>query len=207
MHQPVKTAVVYYSATGNVHRLAEAAIEGAEKAGAETRLRKIRELAPETAISANEAWNAHVEATTDVATAEVDDLTWADLVIFGAPTRYGNVPSQFQQFLDLTGPVWAEGRLADKVYTAFTSSQTHHGGQESTLLSLYTTFYHWGGIVVPPGFTDPIQFRSGNPYGASHVSGGGGFPGETELEAARYQANRAVDVAAALATGFSAATL
>ncbi|MGH3504828.1 MAG: NAD(P)H:quinone oxidoreductase [Nocardioidaceae bacterium] len=203
MYQP-KTAVIYYSATGNVHRLAEAAIEGAEKTGAETRLRKVRELAPAAAISANDAWNLHVEATTDMPAAEVDDLVWADVVIFGAPTRYGNVPSQFQQFLDLTGPAWAAGKLANKVYTAFTSSQTLHGGQESTLLSLYTTLYHWGGIVVPPGFTDPIQFQSGNPYGASHVSGGGGFPGETELAAARYQANRAVEIAAALAEGFGA---
>ncbi|GAB3570853.1 NAD(P)H:quinone oxidoreductase [Spelaeicoccus albus] len=206
MYQP-KTAVIYYSSTGNVHRLAEAAIEGAEKAGAETRLRKVRELAPEAAISASDAWSAHVEATTDVPTAEVEDLVWADVVIFGAPTRYGNVPSQFQQFLDLTGPVWAAGKLADKVYSAFTSSQTLHGGQESTLLSLYTTMYHWGGIVVPPGFTDPITFQSGNPYGASHVSGGGDFPGEIDLEAARYQANRAVDMAAALAKGFSPAAM
>lgn len=206
MYQP-KTVVIYYSATGNVHRLAEAAIEGAEKAGADARLRQVRELAPTQAISANDAWNAHVEATTDVPMAEVDDLVWADVVIFGAPTRYGNVPSQFQQFLDLTGPVWAAGKLADKVYTAFTSSQTPHGGQESTLLSLYTTVYHWGGIVVPPGFTDPIQFQSGNPYGASHVSGGGGLPGETQLEAARYQANRAVHISAALANGLSAPTI
>lgn len=201
MSTSIKAAVIYYSATGNVHRLAEAALAGAQATGAETRLRKVRELAPEVAINGNEAWKAHLEATTDVSTAVVDDLTWADVVIFGAPTRFGNVPSQFQQFLDLTGPAWAEGKLADKVYTAFTSSQTRHGGQESTLLSFYTTLYHWGGIVVPPGFTDAIQFRSGNPYGASHVTGDGAFPDETTLEAASYQARRAVEVAAALQTG------
>lgn len=197
MSYPIKTAVIYYSATGNVHRLAEAAAEGAEKAGSQTRLRKVRELAGHAAVNSNEAWRTHLDATGHVDTASVEDLAWADVVIFGAPTRYGNVPSQFQQFLDLTGPLWAAGRLADKVYSAFTSSQTLHGGQESTLLSLYTTMYHWGGIVVPPGFTDPIQFRSGNPYGASHVSADG-FPGEVELEAARYQARRAVEVAAGL---------
>lgn len=204
MSETVKAAVVYYSATGSVHRLAEAAAEGAQKAGAETRLRRVRELAPEAAINGNDAWKAHVDATTDVATAEVDDLLWADVVVFGAPTRYGNVPSQFQQFLDLTGPAWAQGKLADKVYTAFTSSNTAHGGQESTLISFYTTLYHWGGIVVPPGFTDPVQFRSGNPYGASHVAGDGAFPGETELEAASYQTRRAVSVAAALLAGQAA---
>lgn len=204
MSNSIKAAVIYYSATGNVHRLAEAAHEGAEAAGAETRLRKVREVAPEVAINGNEAWKTHVEATTEISTAVVEDLVWADIVVFGFPTRFGNVPSQFQQFLDLTGPAWAEGKLADKVYTAFTSSQSAHGGQESTLLSFYTTLYHWGGIVVPPGFTDAIQFRSGNPYGASHVSGGGDLPGETELEAASYQARRAVEVATALHKGRSA---
>lgn len=204
MSEAVKTAVIYYSATGNIHRLAEAAVEGAEKAGSETRLRKIRELAPEAAIGSNEAWKAHVESTTDVPTAELDDLDWADVVIFGAPTRYGNVPSQFQQFIDTTGPLWAEGRLADKVYTAFTSSQTAHGGQESTLLSLYTTLFHWGGIVVPPGYTDPIQFQLGNPYGTSHVATPGNFPGEAELEGARYQARRAVEIAGSLKLGKAA---
>lgn len=201
MSTSIKTAVIYYSATGNVHRLAEAALAGAQQTGAETRLRKVRELAPEVAINGNDAWRTHLEATTEVPTAMVDDLVWADVVVFGAPTRFGNVPSQFQQFLDLTGPAWAEGKLADKVYTAFTSSQTRHGGQESTLLSFYTTLYHWGGIVVPPGFTDAIQFRAGNPYGASHVSGDGAFPDETTLDAAAYQARRAVEVAAALQTG------
>ncbi|SDS61928.1 NAD(P)H:quinone oxidoreductase [Microlunatus soli] len=204
MSEAVKTAVIYYSSTGNIHRLAEAAIAGAEKAGSQTRLRKIRELAPEAAISSNDAWKAHVEATTDVATAELEDLEWADVVIFGAPTRYGNVPSQFQQFIDTTGPLWSQGKLADKVYTAFTSSSTAHGGQESTLLSLYTTLFHWGGIVVPPGYTDPIQFQLGNPYGASHVATPGNFPGETELEAARYQARRAVEIAGSLKSGQAA---
>lgn len=204
MSEAVRTAVIYYSATGNIHRLAEAAIQGAEKAGSQTRLRKVRELAPDAAITSNDAWKAHVEATTDVPTAELDDLDWADVVIFGAPTRYGNVPSQFQQFLDTTGPLWSEGKLADKVYTAFTSSQTAHGGQESTLLSLYTTLFHWGGIVVPPGYTDPIQFQLGNPYGTSHVATPGNFPGETELEGARYQARRAVEIAAALKLGAAA---
>lgn len=201
MSEPIKTAVIYYSATGNIQRLAEAAIEGAEKEGSETRLRQIREIAPEAAVQSNEAWAEHVKSCADQPIAELADLEWADVLIFGAPTRYGNVPSQFQQFIDTTGGLWSEGKLADKVYTAFTSSQTAHGGQESTLLSLYTTFYHWGGIVVPPGYTDPIQFQSGNPYGASHVAVPGEFPGDVALEAARYQARRAVEIAAALKNG------
>src|SRR5690625_4427509 len=98
MSAPIRTAVIYYSATGNVHRLAEAAAEGAERAGSQTRLVKVRELAGETAINSNEAWRTHVDTSGHVDTASVDDLAWADVVIFGAPTRYGNVPSQLQQF-------------------------------------------------------------------------------------------------------------
>lgn len=200
MSDPVKAAVIYYSSTGNVYRLAQAAVEGAEKAGAQTRLRKAAELAPESAIAANEAWAATAAETSDIAEAGHDDLRWADVVLLGMPTRYGSIPAQLQQFIDTTGPLWQAGELQDKVYGAFTSSATAHGGQESTLLSIATVFHHWGGIIVPPGFTDAAHFAHGNPYGASHVSAGGP-PGDTELTAAREQARRAVEVAAALAAG------
>ncbi|QDP94918.1 NAD(P)H:quinone oxidoreductase [Microlunatus elymi] len=202
MSESVKTAVIYYSSTGNIHRLAEAAVEGAEKAGSEVRLRRIRENAPQAAIASNEAWAAHAAATADIPVAELDDLDWADVVIFGAPTRYGNIPSQLQQFIDTTNPLWLQGKLADKVYTAFTSTQTAHGGQESTLLSLYTTLYHWGGIVVAPGYTDPIQFQTGNPYGTSHIAVS--EPSEVTLDGLRYQARRAVEIAGALKAGRAA---
>lgn len=197
----VKAAIIYYSATGNVHALAKAAVEGAEKAGAEVRLRKVAELAPAEAIASNPAWQAHVEQTRDVPVATLDDLAWADVVLFGTPTRFGLVASQLKQFIDTTGPLWSEGKLADKVYGAFTSTSSAHGGQESTLVSLMNVFYHWGGIVVAPGYTDPIQFQSGNPYGASHVSENDTLPGEVAIEAARYQARRAVSIAAALIAG------
>ncbi|KAB8195995.1 NAD(P)H:quinone oxidoreductase [Nonomuraea phyllanthi] len=200
---PVKTAIIYYSATGTVHALARAAAEGAEKAGAEVRLRRIAETAPPEAIAANPAWGRHLEDAADVAEAALDDLDWADVVLFGTPTRFGNPASQLRAFIDTSGPLWFQGRLSDKVYTAFTASNTAHGGQESTILALANTFYHWGGIVVPPGYTDPVQFKSGNPYGASHVAGDGP-PGEVALEAVRYQARRAVDTAAALKIGRAA---
>ncbi|MEU7898326.1 NAD(P)H-dependent oxidoreductase [Nonomuraea sp. NPDC049152] len=115
------------------------------------------------AISANPAWAQHRQDTADVAEACHDDLAWADAVLFGTPTRFGNPACQLRQFIDTTGPQWYQGKLADKVYSAFTASNTAHGGQESTLLALGNTFYHWGGIIVPPGYTDPIQFQSGNP--------------------------------------------
>lgn len=201
--EPVKAAIIYYSATGTVHALAQAAAEGAEKAGAQIRLRKVAELAPPEAINANPAWSQHLQDTADVTEARLDDLAWADVVLFGTPTRFGNPASQLRAFIDTTGPLWFEGKLADKVYSAFTASNTAHGGQESTILTLGNTFYHWGGVIVPPGYTDPVQFKSGNPYGTSHVAGEGS-PNDVTLEAARYQARRAVNTAAALKAGRAA---
>ncbi|MEU2258350.1 NAD(P)H:quinone oxidoreductase [Nocardia xishanensis] len=195
--EPVNVAIIYYSSTGTVHALAQAAAEGAEKAGAHVRLRKVAETAPPEAINTRPEWVEHLKDTADIAQAAHDDLEWADAVLFGAPTRFGNPAGQLRAFIDTTGPLWAQGKLADKVYSAFTASNTTHGGQESTILALANTFYHWGGIVVPPGYTDPIQFQSGNPYGASHVVGDGA-PGEVTLAAARYQARRVADITAAL---------
>jgi NAD(P)H dehydrogenase (quinone) len=198
--QPVNLAIIYYSASGNVHALAQAAAEGAEKAGAQVRLRKVAETAPLEAINLNPAWAQHLRDSADVAEARHDDLEWADAVLFGTPTRFGSPASQLRAFIDTTGPLWFQGKLAGKVYSAFTASNTAHGGQESTLLALANTFYHWGGIITPPGYTDPIQFKTGNPYGTSHVAGEGA-PGDVVLEAVRYQARRAVDTAAALKAG------
>src|SRR5215475_3301733 len=172
----VKVAVIYYSATGTTYRLARAVEEGASEAGADVRLRKVRELAPDEAIASNEGWAAHRLATQDVEEATLDDLDWADAVIFGTPTRFGNVSAQLKQFIDTAGPLWAQGKLANKVFSGFVSTATAHGGQESTLLALFNAAYHWGGIVVTPGYTEPGQFVSGNPYGGSHTSDNGAAP-------------------------------
>jgi NAD(P)H dehydrogenase (quinone) len=201
--EPVNAAIIYYSATGTVHALAQAVAEGAEKAGAHVRLRKVAEPAPPEAVSAKPAWARHLQDTADVAEAGLDDLTWADAVLFGTPTRFGNPASPLRAFIETTGGLWYHGKLADKVYSAFTASNTAHGGQESTLLTLGNTFYHWGGIIVPPGYTDPIQFQSGNPYGTSHVAGDGP-PSEVSLQAARYQGRRVVETAASLKAGRAA---
>jgi NAD(P)H dehydrogenase (quinone) len=201
--EPVNTAIIYYSATGNVNALARAAAEGAEKAGASVRLRRVAEPAASEAISANPAWADHVREAAGIAEAGLDDLEWADAVLFVSPTRFGNPASPLRAFMEATGPLWAHGALAGKVYSAFTASNTAHGGQESTILALGNTFYHWGGIIVPPGYTDPVQFQSGNPYGTSHVAGDGP-PGEVALQAARHQARRVVDTAAALKAGRAA---
>jgi len=190
-----RVAVIYYSSTGHVHRLADAVREGAEEAGAEVRLRRVEELAPEEAIRQNPDWAAHRDATRDIEVATLDDLEWADAYIFGTPTRFGNVAAQLKQFLDSTGPLWAEGKLAGRIASGFTSSQSAHGGQETTLLSLYTTMYHWGAIVVAPGYTDARVFASGgNPYGASSTDD----PSSEEIEGARHLGERVAAVAARL---------
>lgn len=187
-------AIVYYSSTGSTHAMAERIATAAEGAGAEVRLRHVAETAPREAIESREEWIAHRKTVEDRPVAEPDDLVWADVVIMGSPTRYGHVTSQLQAFIDTLGPLWAEGKLADKVYTGFTSSQTRHGGQETTLLALHTTFMHLGGIVVAPGYTDPTKFTDGNPYGASLVTGATTALDDDDHAALDHLATRAVAV-------------
>ncbi|MBA2349040.1 MAG: NAD(P)H:quinone oxidoreductase [Solirubrobacterales bacterium] len=194
-----KIAVVYYSSTGHVHQLALAVQAGAEEAGAEVRLRRAAELAPEEVIRSQDAWHEHYLATKDsVAEATNDDLEWADGLAFGTPTRYGLPTAQLKQFIDQTGPLWGAGKLNGKLATSFTSAQTTHGGLESTILALNNVFYHWGAIIVPPGYADPIQFETGTPYGTSHVSGGGGEIPESTLKSAHFQGKRLAEYAAKL---------
>ncbi|CAA9383347.1 MAG: NAD(P)H dehydrogenase (quinone), Type IV [uncultured Pseudonocardia sp.] len=202
----VNAAVIYYSATGGVHSMAETAAKAAEAAGAEVRLRKVRELAPEEAIASNEGWAEHRLQTQDLPEATLDDLEWADVIMLGAPTRFGLPAAQLKQFIDSTGPLWGAGKLVDKVATSFTSAATAHGGQETTITALNNTFYHWGAIIVAPGYADPVQFAAGNPYGASHTSNNGTVPPTQEaLDSVAFQARRAVGVAELLKAGRAAA--
>jgi NAD(P)H dehydrogenase (quinone) len=132
----------------------------------------------------------------------LDDLEWADVVIFGTPTRYGVMAAQLKQFIDQSGPLWARGALVNKVFAAFCSTATAHGGQEATLLSLFTVIYHWGGLVVTPAYVEPAQFVSGNPYGGSHTSNNGEVPpDEPALASTALTASRAVEVAGMLKRG------
>lgn len=195
-----KIAVIYYSATGNVHRLAQAIAEGAVDAGAEARVRQVAELAPAEAIAANPAWLAHREATVADPVASLDDLEWADGFAFGSPTRFGLPAAQLKQFLDQTGGLWAKGLLADKVGTAFTSASTRHGGLEATILAINTVLYHWGSIVLPLGYTDAIVHTTGNPYGTSWFSQKGSAPDDDAVATARHQGRRLARTAAAIAT-------
>lgn len=199
----VKVAVIYYSATGAVHALAQAVAEGATAAGGEVRLRRVAELAPDSAIDQNPRWRRHADATAAIAEATVEDLAWADAFAFGTPTRFGAPAAQLKQFIDQAGGLWREGGLADKPVTAFTSAFNRHGGNEATILSLGNVFYHWGALIVPPGFTDPVVYAAGgNPYGTSLVTGSTGDSLEAAaLEAARYQGRRLARITIRLLEG------
>jgi NAD(P)H dehydrogenase (quinone) len=165
-----RLAVIYYSATGHGATMARRVAATAESAGAEVRVRHIAETQDPASFAENPAWTANYHATRDLPAATGDDIVWADAVVFGSPTRFGSVAAQFRAFVDSLGGLWVQGKLSDKVYSAFTSSQTLHGGQETTLLTLYVTLMHFGGIIVTPGYTDQVKFVDGNPYGVGLIA-------------------------------------
>jgi NAD(P)H dehydrogenase (quinone) len=204
---PARVAVVHYSSTGNVHRLAVAVAEGATAAGAEVRLRRVAELAPPEAIAYNPRWVAHkewVESDAGVPLAALDDLDWANGIALGSPTRFGGPAAQLKQFTDSTGGLWAQGKLADKVVTAFTSASTGHGGLESTILATLNLAYHWGSLILPLGYGEAGAKALGNPYGASHVDRSGAAPDDASLGAARAQGARLARFATIVADGLAA---
>ena len=185
-----KIAVVFYSTYGTNHAMAKIAAEAAEAAGAEVRLLRVRETAPKEIVEGQDAWKAQQAKMDDIPEVTPDDMDWADGYFFSAPTRYGVVASQMRAFIDTLGPLWQKGGLADKTFTATTSAQNVHGGQETTLISLYTTAMHWGSIIVAPGYTSEVLFESGgNPYGFSAQAGKLDATGE---KAIRHQAERLV---------------
>ncbi|GAB2469023.1 NADPH-dependent FMN reductase family protein [Jatrophihabitans fulvus] len=193
----VNVSIIYYSATGTLHTMAQRLAKAAEGAGGDVRLLRVAENAPAEAIASNPTWQQHVEETKDAPVATPDDIVWADVVLFGTPTRFGNVAAQLKSYLDSLGPKWQQGLLADKVYAGFTATQTAHGGQETTLLALYNSIHHFGGLIVAPGYTDMLKFVDGNPYGASHVTGANNDAplGDAETNALDHLAQRAVSIA------------
>ena len=190
----MKVLIVYYSTYGHVHKMAEAVAEGVrEIADAEAILRRVPETLPEEVLEKMGAVEAQ-QSMSNVPICTVDELASADAVIFGTPTRFGNMCGQMRQFLDATGQLWATGALVGKVGSVFTSSATQHGGQESTILSFHITLLHQGFVVVGLPYTFQGQMRideitGGSPYGASTIAGGQGerMPSENELDAARFQ--------------------
>src|SRR5699024_7042966 len=181
---------------GTNYKLAKRAEEGAKEAGAEVRVLKVQELAPQSVIEGNEGWKATVESIKDVPEATSEDLEWADAIIFSTPTRFGVMASQMKQFIDIQGGLWGAGKTVNKVVSGMSSAQNPHGGQEATLLSLYTTMMHWGAIIATPGYSDPVIFGAGgNPYGTSVTVDQEGQMVEDVEDAVKYQAKRTVTVA------------
>jgi len=194
-----KLSIIYYSTYGSNVQLAKWAEEEAIKLGAEVRVRQIQELAPQSVIDSQAPWKANQEATKNTPIATSDDITWADSILFSVPSRFGNVPSQFKQFIDIQGGIWATGKTVNKAVSAMSSAQNPHGGQEATLLNLYTSMYHWGAVVVTPGYTDAsVGLAGGNPYGTSVTIGQDGKMVENVRPAVEHQVRRLLDIAGKL---------
>jgi|SRR5690554_1520766 len=198
----VKLAVIYYSSYGTNYELAKKAAETAERSGAEVKLLKVKETAPKEVVDSVPGWKAVADATAHIPEASPADIEWADAIIFSTPTRFGVAASQMRAFIDTLGGVWAKGGTVNKVVSAMTSAQNAHGGQEATILSLYTTMYHWGAIVVAPGYTDPsVSKAGGNPYGTSVSVDQEGKMVEDVMDAVEHQTKRVLQVAEWIVAG------
>lgn len=197
-----RVAVIYYSATGTVYRLARHVATGAADAGAEVRLCQVPELVSDSAISAVPQWTAHREATRDIPFADQADLEWADGLVFGTPTRHGGIAAELKFFFDTTAAAGNRGRFADRVAAGFTAAGHVHGGHETTLLGLFGILSLWGCILVPPGFADPLIVAAGNPFGVSATGGNGSTESSPEVSAAaRYLGRRVATISARLNQG------
>jgi NAD(P)H dehydrogenase (quinone) len=196
-----KVLVLYYSSYGHIETMAQAIAEGARSAGASVDIKRVPELVPEAVAKAQ-----HFKTAQDAPIAEVAELAHYDAIIFGTPTRFGNMASQMKSFLDQTGALWMQGKLVGKVGSVFTSTATQHGGQESTILSTHTVLLHHGMVIVglPYAFQGQMglsEITGGSPYGASTIAGGDGSrqPSANELDGARFQGKHVAQIAAKLA--------
>ena len=202
----MKILIVYYSLYGHIHHLAEAVREGAAQvAGTDVVMRRAPETLSEDVLKKMGALDAQ-KALSHIPIVALDELPSADAIIFGTPTRFGNMCGQMRQFLDATGGLWAKGALVGKVGSVFTSSSTQHGGQESTILSFHITLLHHGMILVGlpyafAGQTRMDEITGGSPYGISTIAGADNkrMPSENELEGARFQGRHVATIAAKLA--------
>jgi NAD(P)H dehydrogenase (quinone) len=197
-----RVLIAFYSRGGVTEALAKAIAEGAVAEGAEVRLRRAREFVGEEVMKQAPGWlegakrmNALYEAPTGA------DAEWADAIVFGTPTRFGSMTAELKAYIDSLGGLWFKGALVGKAGSAFASTSTPHGGNETTIISLYAPMAHLGLILVPTGYADPVLFRAGTPYGASSVSGTNSAPPSADdLTVARFQGKRVTRVAAALKT-------
>lgn len=198
----MKMLVVYYSMYGHIHQMAQAIADGAGSVpGVEVELRRVPETLSDAVLAKMGATDAQ-QAQSGVRICSTDELAQADAIVFGTPTRFGNMVGQMRQFLDATGGLWSKGALIGKAGSVFTSSATQHGGQESTILSFLPTLLHHGMVVVGlpysfKGQTRMDEITGGSPYGASTITGGDGsrMPSENELEGARFQGRHVAEIA------------
>ena len=196
-----KVLVLYYSSYGHIEQMASAVAEGVREADAEAVIKRVPETVPEAVAKAS-----HFKLDQAAPVATVAELPEYDAIIFGVPTRFGNMPGQMKSFLDQTGGLWAQGKLVGKVGSVFTSTATQHGGQESTILSTHTVLLHHGMVIVGLPYAFQGQMRldevtGGSPYGASTIAAGDGSrqPSENELAGARFQGKHVAGIAAKLA--------
>lgn len=195
--------VAFYSRNGTLESLARSVADGARAEGAEVRMRRAREVVGREVMAKGPGWvenaermNAEYEAPTAA------DAEWADAIVFGTPSRFGAVCAELKAYVDSLVGAWAQGTLADKPASVFSASSTLHGGNEATILSLYPPISHLGMIIVPLGYTDPLLYKAGSPYGATAATGRGDqrrLPNETESAVAYYQGQRVARIAARLA--------
>ena len=200
-----KILVLYYSMYGNNYLMAKAVGRGIEEAGGEAVLRTVPELVPQKVIDADAGIKKAKEMQKGVPIAKLEDLENIDGIILGSPTRFGNMCAQMRNFLDQTGGLWAQNAFVGKIGSAFTSSSTQHGGQETTLLTIYITLLHLGMIIVGLPYSEIRQttmseITGGSPYGTSSVTGPSGsrMPSENELAMARFQGRQVATIASKL---------
>jgi NAD(P)H:quinone oxidoreductase type IV len=202
----MKIQIIFYSMYGHIHKMAEAVAEGArEVEGAEVALYQVAELVPEAALERTGAKAAR-QVFAHIPEAVPDQMAEADAIIFGTPTRFGNMCAQMRNFLDRTGQLWARGGLVGKVGSVFTSTASQHGGQETTITSFHSTLLHHGMIIVGVPYTEErllnmTEISGGSPYGASTLAGSDGSrqPTENELAIAKFQGRRVAQIARKLA--------
>jgi len=196
----VNVLIAFYSRNGSTEALAGAVAEGAGAEGAEVRLRRAREIVSESAMSKAPGWIENAKRMNQAYEPPTEaDAEWADGLVFGTPTRFGNISSELKAYVDSLGGLWFQGKLVGKAGSAFTSTSTMHGGNESTIVTMYNFMAHLGLIIVPLGYADPALFATGTPYGASSVSGQNSTPPTAQdLQVARFQGKRVAHVARAL---------
>ncbi len=201
----MKTLIVFYSRYGNTAMLADAIARGAEEVeGNEVIMRRVDDLAPESVINNHHRWSeSRQKLKAKYPEPTMDDLAGADAIIFGTPTRYGNMTAEMKLLIDKTGGLWAQSKLVNKVASVFTSTSTPHGGSETTCYTFLAPLIHMGMIIVTPGYAAPIMFEEGTPYGATAITGANSVehPTEKNLEVARFQGRRVAEITNALLKG------